>query len=522
MLSLVMGLGMMLKPLRSFNIDPMKVPTLIAYTMPITITMVMPIAALLATTLTYGRLAFDNEINACRSSGISVISLIYPAGTLALLIGLASLLLGFHTIPYFISKFENILSEDAEAMIFRGIEKKGELSSMFSGLVIHADQVWAKEHILQGVTLVTTDRTKVKEVITAKAVKLNIEKHPDTGENRMRLQLGEACGLIDDAYVEIGRNEFTVPIPTLFKDKIKFKNLDELKAIGSNLGSFAPIRLAFEKAVDQYIQEVLFHYTDQELKHTGYALLNCDNGRTIRIFASGCDFLDKNKSIRKKASSLAELLPLDDGTIIVEYTDPDNPALRKEYTCDEARLQYMYYNSSPRVVLSMKNASWQTASGNVINYINEALTGIIVPDKILHQADGLSIKEFAAAEEVEDVVPSYSSERLIYMAQKLKNACRSLQIEIAAEKHSRLAFGVSCVILTVMGAGLGIIFKSGHLLMAFGISFIPAVFCLVTMFTGKHIAESSTDMTVGLIFMWSGVVLVAALDVLMYRKLSKT
>ena len=405
-LSMVMGLGMMLKPLRDFNIDPMKVPTLIACTMPITVTMVLPIAALLATTLTYGRLAFDNEINACRSSGISIISLLYPAGTLALLIGLASLLLGFHTIPYFISRFESIVSEDAESMIFRGIEKKGEISKMFSGMVIRADHVWPEEHILQGVTLVTANDDEVKQVVTAKAVKLNIKKNEETGENRIILKLGEAKGLIDDAYVGISRNEFSVAIPTMFKDKIKFKNLDELKEISANLGSFGPIRKGFELFEELYLQELLYNFANSELQKNGYVFMDCDNGYTVRIFAGGCVYSTEDNKGVVKTDSMAELLPLADGEIVVEYSNPDSPAQRKVYTCDQAKikLQNMFYGSEPRAVLSMKNVTWQTGGGSHINVLNEFVTGIIVPSRIISQAKKVDINEFSV-KSTEEIVP---------------------------------------------------------------------------------------------------------------------
>ncbi len=66
-LSFVMGLGVMLRPLREFSLDPARVPEMLFYTLPITMTMVIPIAALMATTLVYGRLAFENEITGAGS-----------------------------------------------------------------------------------------------------------------------------------------------------------------------------------------------------------------------------------------------------------------------------------------------------------------------------------------------------------------------------------------------------------------------------------------------------------------------
>ncbi|MBN2064424.1 MAG: LptF/LptG family permease [Sedimentisphaerales bacterium] len=521
-LSLVMGLGMMLKPLRSYNIDPMKVPTLIAYTMPITITMVMPIAALLATTLTYGRLAFDNEINACRSSGISVISLIYPAGTLALLIGLVSLLLGFHTIPYFISKFENIITEDAEAMIFRGIEKKGEISKLFSGMVIQADRVWPEQKILQGVTLVIADKERVKQVITASAVKLNIESEP-TGQNNIHLQIVDGRGLFDDAYVELSRQGFSLPIPTMFKDKIKFKDLDELKQISADPSHFGPINQNFKSFRDQYIQEALFNYADNELRRTGVVSFNCDNGRIVRVFAAGCSYKADKLPSGKDTEFRAEFIASASGVITVEYSDPGNALLNKVYRCEQAGLKTeTLYGNTSQTALYMKNASWQTGDGRSVNHSVEGVSGLIIPSEILELGKSVRLSDFTQMDKNEIVMPSYASPRLNKMSEKLWQLCRALLIEIAAEKHSRLAFGVSCVILTVMGAALGIIFKSGHLLTAFGISFIPAAFCLITMFSGKHVAENSANLAGGLLFMWSGVLLVTILTLFLYRGLTRS
>lgn len=520
-LSLVMGLGMMLKPLRSFNIDPMKVPTLIAYTMPITVTMVMPIAALLATTLTYGRLAFDNEINACRSSGISIISLIYPAGTLALLIGLASLLLGFHTIPYFISKFENIITEDAEAMIFRGIEKKGEVSNLFSGLVISADHVWPDKNILQGVTLVEADKERVKKVITASAVKLNIETDK-TGNSNINLQIVGGRGLIDDAYVGISRQIFSVAMPTFFKDKIKFKNLDELKEISANPGIFGPISKDFNRLNEQYSQENLYNYTDQELRRNGSVQFACENGRTVRIFAAGCSYNPAPGSVSSDTDFRADFIAPPSGKIRIEHLNPENSLLNKIYSCEQASLDAKYFGSTLQQTVAMKNAVWQPGNDQSINYVIEGITGVLYPSNVLAKNPALQLADFCTLGDNKVVMPGYASERLTKMSERLWQSCRNLLIEIAAEKHSRLAFGVSCVILTIMGAALGIIFKSGHLLTAFGISFVPAVFCLITMFTGKHIAESSSSLASGLFFMWSGIILVSILTLWLYRGLTRS
>jgi lipopolysaccharide export LptBFGC system permease protein LptF len=104
----------------------------------------------------------------------------------------------------------------------------------------------------------------------------------------------------------------------------------------------------------------------------------------------------------------------------------------------------------------------------------------------------------------------------------INKQCVELDTEIRLELHSRLAFGISCVVLVLLGSALGIIFRSGHLLTSFGVSFIPASLCLITIFTGKHIAEQSPDNILGgMIFLWSGVLAVAIADIFIYKILLK-
>jgi len=105
---------------------------------------------------------------------------------------------------------------------------------------------------------------------------------------------------------------------------------------------------------------------------------------------------------------------------------------------------------------------------------------------------------------------------------QFRNDCQKLLGEIAVERHCRLAFGVGCVVLVLLGAALGIVFRSGHLLSAFGISFIPAGLCLIAIFTGKHIAEQSgISTTAGIAFLWSGIAVVACANLFVYRHLLK-
>ena len=66
--------------------------------------------------------------------------------------------------------------------------------------------------------------------------------------------------------------------------------------------------------------------------------------------------------------------------------------------------------------------------------------------------------------------------------------------------------------LVILGAALGIIFRGTHAVTAFGVSFIPSLFVIITIVMGKQMAYNAATPGLGLLLMWSGIAVVAALD----------
>jgi len=519
-LSVVLGLGMMLRPLRDFSVNPAQVPLLILYTLPITLTMVIPIAALLSATLIYGRLAVENEINACRSSGISLLTLLYPALTLALLVGMASLLLGFHVIPDFIVKFEKIIKDDAEAIIYRNIEKKGNLGDLFPNIQVHADTADPENHRLMGVAVVMLNRKskEIEAIMTAREVYIDFQR--GQGEDQVLLNLREAKSVLKDGVVNVGKFEIIRPIPRLLRDDIKFKKLDELKRIQVDMTQFNPIREMLQNIQNQLTVERFFEWCQEKLSQQGYIDLRYSDQEYVRVYAEHCRRM-KGKGKRKKA----ELIEKGGSSIKVSYYYGSDPSRQevlpdKKYQAQQAILKVETRFRQPTVRVILEEVEWSYAGLNNPNrsrLIRYGWAGNALPAEVMIPLTLEQVRK--------NVIPlkqAKPSEFLKDDYKYLQKECNSLKVEIMAAKHSRLAFGVSCVVLVLMGAALGIIFRSGHLLTAFGISFIPAALCLITIFTGKHIAEQADQgVGAGLIFLWSGIVIVGGANVVVYRALLK-
>jgi lipopolysaccharide export LptBFGC system permease protein LptF len=518
-LCIVLGLGSMLRPLQDFSIDPLRVPELLLCTLPVTLTMVIPIAALLAATINYGRLAVDNEITACRSSGINLTTLIYPAAALALLVGTATLLLAFHVIPSFAGRIESIVKSDAESIIYRNIEKKGNLGGLLPNYRIHADRAIPGEHRLLGVALIKLDdKGQVDQIITAEQVSVQFVNTP--GQNRIMLRLHRWTVFQGDVTASMEDNVISVPVPSFLRDDVKFKNLNDLKAIRADMMRFSSVSELMDKIRYQYQMESFFSWCSGELHRRGYVDLNRTGGR-VRVFASSCRWQsgqrkDDSASSRRK---VAEILGSPGQPVRVEVYFDDQPSqAKKYYQAQRGRVILNPQLLTQRGVLNLETVRWHYANDSQqYNLAAYDFPEIIIPRDVMIRAENLSLSEALSPE------TSLLAEQSDYfdgLRKKLRKMCSDLQLEIDIEIHSRLAFGVCCVALVLLGAGLGIVFRSGHLLTAFGISCIPASLCLITIFTGKHIAQrSSIDLGLGIAFLWSGIVLIMICNVFLYRYL---
>ncbi len=533
-LSLILGLGVMLRPLKEYGVEPTRVPELILCTLPITLTMVVPIAALLSATLTYGRLAVDNEINACRSSGIGLITLMYPALTLALLVAFGTLLLAFHVIPSFTARFDEIIKSDAEAIIYRNIEKSGSLGKLggeFSRYQVYAQRAYPEKHRLENVTVLQTDKQDIQAVFSARAVTIKFTTENDRQEMVLKLydytSNNRRGG--DEMSTQAKSTELIIPMPSIWQDDIKFKKLDQMQKIREDMTRFGPINDLFENYKRQLAIENFYHHCDQHLSEPGNFIDFSINNDRLRVRAQDVTLKSPlNKKAQEKGRikgamrkiRSANLAPLETGKVEIDYYykgRPNTPS--RQFKANKVKLQVDPLRRNMRANLALENVTW-TNHTNPREYSdrNYLIPNLKIPDSIQAQSNNLTLPEVLA----NPAHPENTSNFLNLLYKRLKKSCNELEAEIVVELHTRLAFGVSCVVLVLFGSALGVILKSGHLLSAFGVSCIPAIFCLTTIFTGKHIVEdSASSMGSGMLFLWSGIIIVAIADFVIYKKLLK-
>ena len=254
-LTLMLSVGLLVPIIQDYGVSPGQIIHLLGYFLPITLTFVLPISALFASSLIYGRFAADRELDACRASGVSMWTLVYPGLTLAVLVAVANLVLSFYVAPAFVHRSEKTVKANAEQILFRNVQKKGFFTIPDSQYRIYADRAVPKNNLLDGVIVVDGREEKASRLFIAERAKVQIDTHRTYNEATVTLQ--DAWRFYEDSFFYEGNATISRTFPPLLTDDIKFQEIEQLKQIQADKMTFYPIWELAMKARDQIAVEML-------------------------------------------------------------------------------------------------------------------------------------------------------------------------------------------------------------------------------------------------------------------------
>ncbi|MHC4121363.1 MAG: LptF/LptG family permease [Planctomycetota bacterium] len=522
-LTLILSLGSILQPVQEFGLGSRQVVSLMGYFLPITLTFVLPMAALFAGALVYGRFASDNEFDTCRATGISVLTLVYPGLALAIIVATANLILSFYVMPVFVHRAEESLKADAKQILFRNIQRRRYYAlPPEKKYLIYADQADMASGTLSGVIVAQMKGSSaIEDFTTTEIAKIDFDPHERFNVVRIFAYKPRMMG----AEVEGGADwvPFTYEFGSLLGDDIKFKKIDEMKRIQADPIRFYPIE---KLATDTYKQlkiELLAQDIKRRLAPFGErgdtSLGDGENGRnsydllrepnSVRFTADQCDVRDSHIELSGKV-------------LVTEYeTDSRRPLRTLECTGVSLHLEGDELTST--LTMDIQNAE-DAASAIVIMW--PSFRGLILPQPVQDMANQVmtgngSLKTEELTRELSGLLGSQPSEKLTSLQERLRRDMLKTLVEIKAEIHSRLVFGTGCVPMILIGMGLGIIRKGGHLLTAFGASCIPAAVLIVCIMSGKQLTKNlgAAQAVSGETVMWAGLGFLSLLVVIIYGRL---
>lgn len=513
-LTFILSLGSILQPVQEFAAGPRQVITLMGYFMPITLTFVLPMAALFAGALVYGRFAGDNELDACRASGISLLTLVYPGLMLAIIVTIANLILSFYVMPVFVLRAEKSLKADAKQIVFRNIQRRKYYAlPPDERYLIYADQVNSDKDMLLGVVVAEMKNYEIERIVAAEAAKVNFNLLGGLNEVKVEVYNPYQTGTTDTA--SAGSLMLSKEFSSLLGDSIKFKKIHEMKRIEADPMIFDPVAQQAYEAYGQLYVELLARDINRRIhapvennndQRNFYEMLGEPN--SIRFTAGFCGAADD------------EQVELSKGVVVVEY-DTDSKKVLRTLRCEEATLHIAGDKLSPTLTMDMSSVKEDQTNQLRMRVI---IRGLVPPQSVENitgrfrtESGSLNVEKLGSESSVSD-----PSRKLANLQFKLRWRLQKALTQIKSEIHSRLVFGLGCIPMILVGIGLGVLKKGGHLLSAFAASCIPAAVLVICIMSGKQMAENTDSVMIsGLALMWAGLCFMIALTIGLYHFLLK-
>ena len=521
-LTLMLSLGSILQPVQEFGVGPRQVLSLMGYFLPITLTFVLPMAALFACSLIYGRFAGDSELDACRASGISLIRLVFPGLVLAIIVAIANLFLSFYVMPVFVQRAEKSLKTDANKILFRNIQRKNfYVLPPDNRYIVYADKADLENNTLSGVIVTEMKNNEIKNIFTAEAAKVSFNPHERFNEVQILAYKSGLLGAESEAGAEWG--SLTAELGSLLSDEIKFKKIDEMRKIEADLMNFYPIEKLARETYAQVIIELLAQDINAGITKRNekpqesaddsggfYELLRIPN--SIKFIAGRCVAQDEEIELSGENE-----------VIIKEYNTDSGETLRT-LICEKALLHLEGDKLAPTLTMDIYNLREQGSDELTMRYI---IRGLIPPraaeiaaNEFKTESGSLKVEKLAS--DLSQLPGFQLSKGLNSLQYKLQREIRRALVRIKAEIHTRLVFGAGCIPMILIGIGLGIIKKGGHLLTAFGASCLPAAVLIVCIMSGKNLIKNpGAESITGVAVIWAGLVFLLLLAAVIYRQLLK-
>jgi hypothetical protein len=465
------------------------------------------VAALFASTLAYGRLAGDNELDACKASGISPATIVYPGMLLAIIVAIANLVLSFHVMPYFIQHAESSFKDNAHQILFRNIDRRGFWRTPDGKFAVYAYYADLDKNVLMGVIVIKSRNAEVETIYYAEQAKVFFEQ--EEHGNMMRVVASNAHQMGKTSSMRVWKFDITERFGSLLEDQIDFKRIDDMKRIQVDPLIFYPNEERTRQICSVFSGELLYQHIQKTLDTKGvyeiYPMANEPNAVSIKA--------DKVQLGRDQDITFSG------DQVEIQIFDVRTSTPLRRLTCEKAKLTLEGDEFAPSLLLDLSNAKQENSIFVMTSHVEQNLS---LPQDMYPAIQRNHVLNTLTTDVASTFFPEGPSDRLMGRLDELKTHIRWNNTKIIGTIHARLVFGIGCIPMIIIGTGLGIIKRGGHLLTAFGASCMPALILIVGIICGKHVAENpDSTPTLGLTIMWAGLGVLCVLTVSVYGRLNK-
>lgn len=505
------------EPLRKRGLSPGQVLAFFGYMLPVMFSLTLPIAVLFATTMVYGRFSQDNELTACRASGISTLSILVPAVLLGGAVTVATAGLNNYVSPRMMSIGERAIKSNVRNLIYHPIKAWGYVS--MGKYILHADDVLLetdnpREMTLQGMVVIDRRDTTEAKMIAASTAYVNLKEYRgDTYASVYPINPTVNMGKV--AAQQTLTDLESLRLPTLTSEEPDWYDWNRLVAVYRDPTKHAGTSRKLEKI-------------SRKIRHDMFARDVVDaingNGRYAKLKKGGKTYIIEAPKAQAEGTGRAKISyePPGDGPsrpIVVTVAGADGGRRRITARHGMVTATWSVMTETSNVTIRLwGNVKDRGADGRIVERSEFEVGQVPLPDYIVHATKDIDPRRLYRNPEQFNV----SSSTLDDIEYLKSDDIKELKNRIVAEMNLRTAYSMSCLLLVAMGGALGLMFRGGQVISAFALSVIPAAVVIIMMLMGKEMVKN-TDVSnaAGILVTWSGIAALLAAVITLYVKLAR-
>lgn len=490
--------------IKGVSITSLELMELLGYFLPVATTLTLPVAGLLSTTNVYGRLSASNEFVACRASGINIHRLLLSAFIVAIAVGAFTFYFSNYVIPDFIMQIDAKARRSIEQLVYRELRmnkymKYQDFAFHADGIkLIHGDPNNPKDYLrIQGAAFIELDSDDAVQFGTAPSALIEFDKTDQLPLVRAVMNNVTVFDRIRLRYQQLQSQAFgPMPISMPLRMKAKWLNLPDLLKYREHPEQLPEITDSVNGIMRIITARVCYDEVVRAIQDGRDWIVGDDKGRFI--LKPDCDYR------RTKEEGYPEMR----NVTVIEEAPEGRRVLRAERGA--IRADRIFGASLPYVSISLHNLTIERPGEKPVERVKLELRAVPVPKAYADRA----------AQYANQIIEQ--PDMPLGLGVRIDNARIRVQKELGEQTrkitgiiHSRAAFSASCIVLIVLGAVLGIVFRGGQALVSFGLSCIPFAVVIVTIIMGRQLAQNEGTVEVGLVVLWSGIGVMLIVDFLM-------
>ncbi len=537
-LSAIMSFGGLLRPLYEYGLDVSQVAQILSYSSPAMSAYSLPIAALFATTIVYGRLGADNEVTACRACGISHLALAFPSLVLGFLTASASLVLLCFIVPASTLQVEKIVFSNLAKLVASQIERTHQIRfdhqnqqvtvfaqaaqvqpvdpsrphdqavQLFGPMIVtyepaekNKPQVPADFYTASDATAFIRQEHEDDE-LTMSATLNDGTKFPREYRNRTRQQ---------NMQLSVRTTQFgPIPLESPVRENSKFMDIFRLESLLDHPEQSRRIRALLNGFItrdqgQQYLQGLADQLNGPEKS------AQLVSGSETYLLVRGSSPVEVRKDRLVMGGDL--------GGTPVRFVQTGGKQSALDVSAGEIRVRAFPDSELRRISLEVEILDCLTSGGEASTRENFSRPlSVPMPSSIY------ALRTRPASDYVSGSLSTTDQNRLRRDLRKLTNS-------VISELHARMSFAVSCFILVMIGCALGLMFRSGNFLSAFAVSVVPALLSIALVVTGQHTCENVpwdisspnwvNPLNLGIMLIWSGNAAVLVIAIVLLGRLQR-